>query len=255
MRKYYAGIIILALVLSSSIAWAAEDKNELLKDIMGKKSIMWIGPHPDDEIAVAGTLALACADNGNKGYIVCLGSLQNIMRGVNIGLRKDAIDYFSKKYFIEYKFLDAKFTVMTPKVLKALRSKLITFIEQNKPAVIITFSPAGYYGNRNHIATSRLVTEVVSDLSYKPKLYYVINMDQEMVRPVYEYEEYPPSDIVNLDVYSVQIGKTLWDAKLDIWQKYSSSVPIIKGFLSDKKRIKRSDHKEYFRKEKVVKKQ
>jgi hypothetical protein len=59
---------------------------------------------------------------------------------------------------------------------------------------------------------------------------------------------YHPTDIINLNVYSNELGKTFWDAKLEVWRHYSSSIPDLARLLVDTKFLQNNDEKEYFRK-------
>jgi len=225
------------------------DSGELQKDIDSGKTVMFIFPHPDDEAWVAGTLALVAADKGTFCYVCCLGSVANVRsENIDVPSRLQAIRWLTKTYLRDYIFLENNFTSITPKMLTAMKPSLIEAIEDKKPDIIITFSPAGYDGNINHRMASKLVGEAYYSLSYKPKLYYVINIDQELQMKAREYRKYPPTDIIDLDAFSEKMAKTIWDAKLEIWRRYSDSSPVLMGITARTKRLENNDHKEYFMK-------
>lgn len=248
-------IIIAAFCLISTAAFAKsapmtfKDHGTLRKDIESGKSIMFVCPHPDDEVFIAGTIALVGGDKGIFCYICCLGSLDNVRReNVDIPSRIKAIRWLDKTYLKDYLFLDNNFKVITPKIANEMKKQVAYIIEQKKPDIIITFSPSGYDGNKNRSITSRVVTDIYHLLSYQPKLYFVINFDQELSFKAREYRKYPPTDIIDLNTYSEKLGKTLWIAKLEIWDRYSDSVPVIMNVMARKARLENNDHKEYFMK-------
>jgi LmbE family N-acetylglucosaminyl deacetylase len=251
------GRFILVLAIVSGIFTASsfakeiqpvfKDNGQLRKGIGEGKSIMFIGPHPDDEASIAGTIALAAGEKGSSVYVLCFGSMENVRRAnVDIPSRLKAIRWISGKYLKDYLFLDEDFTVITPKVAADIKPRLIRKLEDIKPDIVITFSPAGYYGHQNHRVASKIITEACGQLSYKPQVYFVINTDQELNVKSREYRKYPPTDIVGLDDYSEKLGKTLWLAKLEIWNHYSDSVPVIMGAMARTKQLEKNDHKEYF---------
>jgi LmbE family N-acetylglucosaminyl deacetylase len=226
-----------------------KDSGELKQDIDEGKTIMFIFPHPDDEVFVSGTIALVGGDKGTFCYVCCLGSLDNVRReNIDIPSRLKAIRWLDKTYLKDYLFLDNNFKVIAPKMANEMKKQVVYIIEQKKPDIIVTFSPSGYDGNKNHSITSKIVTDIYPLLSYRPKLYFVINLDQELSFKVREYRKYPPTDIIDLNAHSEKLGKKLWDAKLGIWEKYSDSTAIIMGVMARKQRLDNNDHKEYFRK-------
>ncbi len=218
--------------------------NNLRRAIDDAKSIMWIGPHPDDEMFISGTLALAGGDKGNKCYCICIVSPDDINPDLNITNRKEAINWFKNTYLEDYTSLNET----RPFSWENIKTKIQTIIEEIKPDIIITFSPYGYFNQPDHVATSMTLTELYNSLSYKPEIYYVINMDQDLPlnKKNYEYNQYPPTDIINLNVYSNKLGKTYWNAKIEIWEHYSKSIPDLALLLNNKKLIEKNDRNEYF---------
>ena len=251
IRLLLIGVLVSGLFMTSAFARQApltfRNTGELQKDIDSGKTVMFIFPHPDDEAWVAGTLVLVAGDKSTFCYVCCLGSVANVRaENIDVPSRLQAIRWLTKTYLRDYIFLDNNFTAITPKMLMAMKPKLIETIEDKKPDIIVTFSPAGYDGNHNHKMVSKLVGEAYYSLSYKPKFYYVINIDQELQMKVREYRKYPPTDIIELDVFSEKMGKALWDAKLEIWRRYSDSSPALMGITARTKRLENNDHKEYF---------
>ena len=209
---------------------------------------MWIGPHPDDEMFMAGTIALASGDRGNKCYVLCVVSVDNINPDLNITKRKEAIAWFTKTYLTEY--IDLNYSRPPDFNWENISTQIYNTVEAIKPDVIVTFTPYGYDNNPDHVTLSKSVTDIYDQLSYKPKIYYIINMDQDLPpnSQNYEYKKYPPTDVINLNVHSTKLGKTFWDAKLEIWGHYAQSIPDLQKLLNDYKRLQNNDEKEYFMK-------
>lgn len=254
LKKHWKAIVILTVITLSLTGCftnkpptAPENITEsgLVKDIEDGKSIMWIGPHPDDEMFMSGTFALACGDRGNKCYVLCVVSVDNINPDLNITARKEAIAWFTKTYLTER--FDLNFSRPPAFNLDDVKKQIFNKVEAIKPDIIITFSPYGYFDQQDHIATSKIVTEVYKQLSYKPKIYYIINMDQDIVvKSQYEYRQYPPTDIIDLNVYSNKLGKTFWEAKVEFLEHYAQSIPDLQKLLNSRERMQKNDRKEYF---------
>jgi LmbE family N-acetylglucosaminyl deacetylase len=206
---------------------------------------MFIQCHPDDsEIFMPGTFAMAGGDQGNKCYICCVGRIENVPSNLDRTKRMEAIKWFTSKYLVDYIWLNNS----TPFAWDQIKSQLITIINAIRPDIIITYSPFGYSGHPEHRNTSAAISAIYNSLSYKPKIYWIINTGQDIVRqPMPEQLMYPPTDIINLNVYSSKLGKTYWDAKLEIWEQYSHSVPDLKTLLADTAFLQNNDKREYFR--------
>ena len=185
-------------------------------------------------------------DRGNKCYVLCVVSVDNINPDLNITKRKEAIAWFTKTYLTEH--IDLNYSRPPAFDWEKIKTEIFTKVEALKPDIIITFTPYGYYNQLDHIATSKIVTDIYDQLSYKPKIYYIINMDQDLPpnSQNYEYEKYPPTDVIDLHNYSAKLGKTYWDAKLEVWEHYAQSIPDLQKLLNDHERLQNNDEKEYF---------
>jgi LmbE family N-acetylglucosaminyl deacetylase len=254
MKKINLLLIIAAIVgLSCPEVFAKakstgfKNKGDLQKDIEESKTAMFVCPHPDDEVFIAGTIAFSEKDKDNIFYVLCVGSLDNVRKeSIDVPSRIKAIRWLDKTYLKDYIFLDNIFTKIEPKMAQEIKKQVAYMIEERKPDIIITFSPAGYDGNHNRKMISKIVTDACLLLSYRPKVYYVINMDQELQFKAREYRKHPPTDIIDLNVDSKRLGKSVWEAKLEIWSHYSDSVPAIMGIMAHTERLEKNDRKEYF---------
>jgi hypothetical protein len=63
--------------------------------------------------------------------------------------------------------------------------------------------------------------------------------------PFYEYELYPPTQVIDMDKYSDELGITYWDAKVEVWETYAPSLHPLQEFL-DSELFKTNDRHEYF---------
>lgn len=237
------------------------DEGELLKDIEKGKSIMWLEPHPDDEVYSPGLFAVA-RDKGNQVWVVTLVEIASIPTIAQIP-RQEAINWFEEKYLKpgggEYINLGMKRGSLYPPPCSQIHGYCWTYeelkaaykkqIEEKRPDMLVTFSPFGYMGGYEHAEISKIAIEVWNELDWetKPKIYWFINTNQGPRVDAYnENELYPPTDVLELDVHSDVLNMTYWEAKIEIWQKYSISVPPLKNFLTPEFIESGNDKKEYF---------
>jgi LmbE family N-acetylglucosaminyl deacetylase len=154
------------------------------------KRLLAVFAHPDDEGAIAGTLAryaqegaqvgLICATRGEAGEI----SDPSLATPENLGSVREnelhcacAAIGISDLHLLGYcdsgmegtgeNELPTAFIQADP---DEVRSKLVRIIRETKPQVIITFEPFGWYGHPDHIAAGRYATEVFK-LAGDPEAY------------------------------------------------------------------------------------
>ncbi|NQU99197.1 MAG: PIG-L family deacetylase [Parcubacteria group bacterium] len=219
----------------------------LLQEINEGKSIMWIGPHPDDENTIAGTIAFACGHQENECYVFSLKEIDEISENWDKDLRREANKWLETEYLEEYIYLDIG---ILGELKEIIASKALKIIKEKKPEVILTFSPSGYYGHPEHKATSLGLLEYYNEFGYKPSMYQIINMDNPPIfgKEYFEYKKYLPTDEIDLDFYSEILKKTIWDAKIEIIEKYSSTMAASAEIIADMEKLEDLDKKEYFRK-------
>jgi len=143
------------------------------------KRLLAVFAHPDDEGAVAGTLAkyarsgvqvtLVCATKGEAGEISdpSLATPENLgsVRENELRCACEAIGV-SNLHLLGYcdsgmegtdeNRLPAAFINADPNEVKG---KLVRIIREIRPHVVITFEPYGWYGHPDHIATGRYANE------------------------------------------------------------------------------------------------
>ncbi|MFA7677103.1 MAG: PIG-L family deacetylase [Candidatus Omnitrophota bacterium] len=258
MAKGIGMLLVAALFFSGCVKLVDtgrfHDNGDLRRSIQSGKKIMIVEPHSDDEIFIAGTIAYACGQRDNQCYVVNLGSLSDFLNKNEIALREKTLKWMNEEYLQEYINLNNSWRDtfgwgMGKDDIEKMKPQLKKVIEEKRPGIILTFSPYGYSGHQNHKVTSAMVMEVYDELSYKPEVYYFINVFPQFS----EYKKYPPTDIIDLKACSSNHESSLIDAKLEILQEYSNTVPFLKKILKDKDNPKVEEEtyiKEYFRKAK-----
>ena len=157
------------------------------------KRLLAIFAHPDDEGAVAGTLAfyarqgvhvaLICTTKGEAGEI----SDPTLATPENLGSVREAelrcaceVIGIDKLFLLDYCDSGMDGTAENQKVTAFIqadpddvRRKMVKIIRDYRPHVIITFEPEGWYGHPDHIATGRYATEafhLAADTSAFPEI-------------------------------------------------------------------------------------
>ena len=143
------------------------------------KRLLAIFAHPDDEGAIAGTLAryakegvqvsLVCVTKGESGEISdpALATAENLgtVREAELRCACDVIG-ITDLHLLGYcdSGMDGtpdndKTTAFIQAEPADVNRKLVTIIRQVRPHAVITFEPFGWYGHPDHIAAGRYATE------------------------------------------------------------------------------------------------
>lgn len=235
-----------------------DDTTELLQLIKEGKSIMGCWPHPDDEVYSPGIYPMGKHYN-NQMWIVHLISVDCVAEEVR-DERRAVLQWFEKTYLEKLYNLEMVRGVegnwhgwewVTDPVnpdFSIIKQEYKAIIEAEKPDILITFTPFGFADKIEHGIISDVITEIWHELEYtpKPRIFWFVNVDQGPLinGPHYEHYRYPPKSM-DLDVYSNVLGRTFWDATVEIWEQYSSSVPPINAFLNHEL-FYNNDHKAYW---------
>jgi len=154
------------------------------------KRLFAVFAHPDDEGAIAGTLAhysrngvhvaLACATRGESGEISdpALATPDNLGSVREQELRcAGQIIGVDELHFLGYcdsgmqgAAENERPTAFIQADPDDVRSKLVNLIRQIKPHIVITFEAHGWYGHPDHIAAGRFTTEAFH-LAYDAEVY------------------------------------------------------------------------------------
>ncbi len=143
------------------------------------KRLLAVFAHPDDETAVAGTLAhyadlgaavaLVCATKGEAGEISdpSLATTDNLaeVRARELRCSCDLIG-IQQLVMLDYCDSGMRGTSENEKPTAFIRArdedvqrKLVRVFRQFKPDVVVTFEPFGWYGHPDHIAAGKHATE------------------------------------------------------------------------------------------------
>lgn len=224
----------------------------LLDFIDDGDSVMFIQPHSDDEVFSPG-LFVYLHDKGNTVWDVSTGMVKNMGDDHLEDSRNASLLWFNQTYLEPngggYIFLNHSYPSINDIRYIQIKPTLKSKIEELQPDILITFTPYGYFGNTDHQLVSQMVSEIYPTLTYEPKLYYFINMDEgvDPVAPDYEYQTYPSTDSIDLDVTSVGLGDTYWNKAYEIWEKYNESVTGVYNFINDQSRVDAHSRFEHFR--------
>lgn len=143
------------------------------------KRLLVVFAHPDDEAAIAGTLAhyskngvriaLACATRGESGEI----SDPELASSENLGTVREqelrcAADVIGVNDLHLLGYCDSGMegspdnnrpTAFIQANPDDVRFKLVKLIRHFKPHIVVTFEPHGWYGHPDHIAAGKFTTE------------------------------------------------------------------------------------------------
>lgn len=229
--------------------------SELEEDINNGLSIMGIWPHPDDEVYTPGIFVYA-ADKGNTCWIVHLISLDSVPIHAQES-RFEAIHWLKETYLWPNGGDCINLNMSRDKESggwhtwtwsnETIKAKYKAIIEEKKPDILLTFSPYGSCDLAEHSLISDIVTDIWDELEYKPKIYWFINTDQgPRTDPCGEHEIYTPTDILDLDIYSENLGMTYWEAKVGFLEEYRSSVGGLNRWMNIEGNLESNDRQEYF---------
>lgn len=148
----------------------------------GVKNVLFIYPHPDDEIMSAGGLISKMANDSDFNVFVV---------DITKGERGDEILKVSPKILgaiREQEFYKALFTIgitnckiwdfpdgSVPTKLKDLRNAIEKYIKENGIDLVITYERFGIYGHQDHVNLSKVVHEISLDNKNLKVLYSTIS--------------------------------------------------------------------------------
>ena len=142
------------------------DFGQFLKDWRGKKSLMVIFPHPDDETMATGGLLLYAKLIGWKTIVVTLtkgdaGRLNIHPRGRTVseireGELKKAAKILKVSNLIIGDFSDGKLNNNKSTVISYVKE----IIRKHEPGIVLTYDHSGITGHPDHITLSLIVKEI-----------------------------------------------------------------------------------------------
>ncbi|MCA9381799.1 PIG-L family deacetylase [Candidatus Dojkabacteria bacterium] len=147
----------------------------------GKKAL-FVFPHPDDEQAFATGLCLNMLKHGMKIKSICItkGEKSTLRYGLsenaNLGETraeeyKNACAILKLDDSIIYDYQDGGVNMQADE----MKQMLIQEIDSGQYDYISTFEPDGVYGHPDHIALSRIVTEIYKEKANFKLIYATVN--------------------------------------------------------------------------------
>lgn len=163
-----------------------------LIDSRSPKTIMTFFAHPDDEIAVGGTL-LQASQAGHKIVLVCLtkgeagptGGLveREELAKTRAGELKRVAEILGAEALEIFDFPDGGLDQVDFQKIKDIASSMI---EKHQPDYLITYdSKIGLYGHKDHRAVSKAMEEIYSERKSSPafpvKQYFQVTLSRKQI--------------------------------------------------------------------------
>lgn len=136
-----------------------------------KLSLLAVFPHPDDEsIMMGGTLAFY-ARRGVEVNVLCVtrgewGAISDPSFATRENLAKIREEELQKACKILganlLGFLDCPDGGVNETIWRETEEKIVRYIRETRPQVVVTFGPDGFYWHPDHIATSNITTHAFS---------------------------------------------------------------------------------------------
>ena len=178
--------------------------------------ILWIGPHADDEVYVAGLLYYS----HTRGWecVIAAYNASEARRDVN---RRSA------------EFLGCRYVYASEYPGESPAEKIRSLLLAESPDVVVTFHPeTGFRGNEAHKAVGRIVTELVEGRELDARLFYVLNRDPALEDLLGGADSASPTHYLNLKLQA-SADRSLFEVKLADICLYSELVPAAKAICKD----------------------
>lgn len=215
------------------------------------KPVVAIIAHPDDETAMAGTLAklseerevyIICVTNGDAGENHHEKKEDLLMLVREDELRASA-QVLGVKHVTFIGFGDGSLSNnLYHKIAKKVQNKL----DEIKPDTLITFEPRGITGHLDHIAVSMVTTYLFRKLPYTKTLMYscMSEAQRNIASTLPEYFIYFPPGYKKSEVNTVIDVRPYWNKKIKAIQSHHSQKNDVENFILPVQ--EKSPKEEYF---------
>jgi len=213
-----------------------------------KSKVLFVMAHPDDECVFTGGLMLMLKNRGIKFDLVCLtnGEASTLRYGLTDGddLAKVRLEELRKASYIlgvntliKYGFKDGGLDLEYGE----LKSSLVKEINDHQIDTVITFEPAGISGHKDHIMTSKALTEIFKEqknfqliyVSSSPKYLKEKMQSQPDLRPIFpEFKLKIGLYNALLKIKACKVHFSQFGENRDFWQKHESEELFEYEFFS-----------------------
>ncbi|MBU0976242.1 MAG: PIG-L family deacetylase [Patescibacteria group bacterium] len=246
-----AGTIILIVVLVLDKNTSPKDNENTLSDIFKtSSSVMWIGPHPDDELFVAGTLGYLCKDLDYNCTIVAIGENPDFIEA-----NKQSSQFLNAEYIrladrIGKIRLDCHYKKNSKEnidciaeswIAGGIEQEITKILSEKKPDIVFTFEPESTIElSQTHAASSIVVKKAIDDSKVSVHHYYVIQTTL-LTEESFDKDKSGATDVFDLDT-------NLWNYKMQVVSFYSFHYPSLEKLVNNKTYQQERIHQEIFRK-------
>ncbi len=202
------------------------------------KSVVAIISHPDDETAMAGTLALL--SQTHQVYIICATSgdagenHHHKKEELLVFIREDELRASAKILGVkQVSFLGFRDGSLSNNLYHDLARKIENKLVEIQPETIITFEPRGITGHIDHIVTSMVSTYLFQRLSYIKSIKYACMSEKqrEVAATLPEYFIYFPPGYKNSEVDEVISVGSVWNQKIAAIRSHISQKKDVESFI------------------------
>jgi len=225
-RALTVALVASAVALALAAAWiwerpeTAVDVNglrDMREELEGVEKILWIGPHADDEVYVAGLLY--CAHLEGKDCVIVAFQADEAREAVN----KMSADLLGCRYVYASQYPRA-----------SPREKVRAIPLGESPDLVVTFHPeTGFRMSKTHAAVGKLVTEIISAENLDIGLFYVLNNDPTLEELLGGADGARPTHYLDLNFLVSAKGGNLWEVWLADICLYSDLVPAAGAVCED----------------------
>ncbi|MFH1896420.1 MAG: PIG-L family deacetylase [bacterium] len=252
-RGFLKGLALtLFALLAGTLVFVSNSKNDegtLSKIFETSNSVMWVGPHPDDELFVAGTLGHLCKDLNYNCTIVAFGENPDLIEG-----NKQSAQFLNADY-IRLPDIMGKTNhncggkknsgenincIVESWIKKGIKEELVKIVNEKKPDIVFTFEPESTIEvSQTHVASSMVAKQAIEESKVNPHHYYVIQTPH-LAEKDFDKDKSKATDVIELT-------NKLWSYKMEVIGFYSFYYPSLEQLIDDQPYQQSRLHKEVFR--------
>jgi LmbE family N-acetylglucosaminyl deacetylase len=215
---------------------------------MKKPVVAAIFAHPDDEaFGPSGTLCqlskthdvyIFCATRGEAGNNHLTDS-----QGKTIGdireeeLRKSA-SIIGVKDVIMLGYIDG---MLSNSIYHDIADKIIRYLDELQPKILLTYEPRGISGHLDHIAMSMITSYIFERTSYSIKLmYYCIDEDER--KTIKDYFIYVPPGYSHQEINETFDIAPVWETVIKAMRAHASQAKDGENLIEKMKDLPKQEH-------------